>query len=319
MKQLREKLIEILAREDAFFTGEDLAARCGVTRAAVWKATRELGEELLIDRRRGYRLCPHRGLTSAALLRALPMLGGVEIYDCIPSTNTRARELAEAGAPDGTVVIAWEQTMGRGRYDRRFESPRDGGLYLSYIVRPDCAAALAPHLTTCTAVAVAEAVEALTGSEVKIKWVNDLWMGEKKVCGILTEGALDVERGRLRYAVVGIGLNVRHAELSPAVAEIATSVEDATGEEIDLADMAVELLRVLHARLSRFADGTHLASYRRRSALDGRRVTIRRGEESYSATVRGIGAEGELLLTTEEGREVSLTSGEVERVIPNRG
>ncbi len=321
MKQLRDRLSDILAREDVFFTGEELAARCGVTRAAVWKAVQELreaGHIITADRRRGYRLTPKEGIHTASLLRALPMLGEVEVYDTLPSTNARARALAEEGAPHGSLVVARMQTEGRGRFDRRFESPADSGLYLSLIVRPDCAASLAPHLTTCTAVAVAEAVESLTGAEVKIKWVNDLWMGERKICGILTEGALDIERGSLRYAVVGIGLNVQHADLPAYLAEIATSVEDETGKRIPLATMLIKLLDCLLARLEHFADKTHLAAYRSRSALDGRRVKVCRGDEQYEATVRGIGEEGELLLSAGDGREICLTSGEVVSVRRSR-
>ncbi len=249
-------------------------------------------------------------LTAVHLRRALPQLGEVEVHDTLPSTNTRARALAEAGAPDGTVVIARGQTAGRGRFDRAFVSPVDCGLYLSYIVRPTCPAEEIPHLTTCAAVAVAEAVETLADTTVQIKWVNDLWIDGKKICGILTEGALNTD-GSARYAVIGIGLNVRHAALPVEVAEIATSIEDATGERLSLAAVAEEVLRTLGARLAHFTDKTHLAAYRARSALDGARVQVLRGNDAYDATVVGIGAEGELLLVRDDGARVSLSSGEV--------
>ncbi len=314
MKSLKDKILDIMAREDAFFTGEELAARCGVTRAAVCKAAKELkqtGVDILTDRRRGYRLLPVAGLHPTRLLRALPWLGAVEVHDTLPSTNIRARALAEAGAPDGTVVIAHTQTAGRGRYDRRFESPAGGGLYLSYILRPQCTAELSQHITTCTAVAVAEAVEGLAPADVKIKWVNDLWVGTRKLCGILTEGAVDMEGGRLRYAVIGIGLNVRHADFPPPLVDIVTSVEDETGVQLAVEDVAVAVLRRLHERLATFTDKTHLEAYRRRSVLDGKRVHVRRGSEEYDALVRGIGTDGELLLTTDDGMHHSIASGEV--------
>ncbi len=319
MKQLRDKLLAILAREDAFFTGEELAMRCGVTRAAVWKAIEEIraaGEEVTADRRLGYRLTPVCGMRPAYLLRAVPCLTQVEVHDTLPSTNSYAKMLAEEGAPSGTVVIARTQTAGRGRFDRRFASPVDSGIYLSYIVRPTCYAEEAPLFTTCTAVAVSEAVENITGGEVKIKWVNDLWMSDKKICGILTEGALDVESGSLRYAVIGIGLNVKGGALPPELNEIATSVEEASGRTTDLAEMAAAVLNSLTTHLSHFSDRAFLASYRARSALDGREVRIERGKEAFEATVRGVGEAGELLVTLTDGREMSLFSGEVVSVRP---
>ncbi len=239
------------------------------------------------------------------LLLHIPGVARVECYDSLPSTNTHARTLADKGAPLGTVVIAREQTAGRGRFDRRFVSP-EGGIYLSYIFRGDPAAA--PHLTTCAAVAVAEAIESLVNADVKIKWVNDLWLNEKKICGILSEAAWTPD-GDLDFAVIGIGVNVHASPLPDSLAAIATSIEAETAVRLEIHALTCAIVKRLGERLASL--GAHYPAYAARSALNGKLVTISRGEDTYSATVRGIGEEGELLLTLTDGTETTLSSGEV--------
>ncbi len=247
---------------------------------------------------------------STALLQ-IPGVSQVEYHETIPSTNTRARELAESGAPHGTVVIARAQSAGRGRFDRRFVSPRGAGIYLSYLYRGTTAAM--PYLTSCAAVAAAEAIESLVKTEVKIKWVNDLWLSGKKIAGILTEAAWTPE-GDADYAIIGIGINVLHTDLPAELAEIATSVEEATGTRLSVETLTTALLTHLTARLASAADRTHLVSYAARSSLDGKRVTVQRAGETFDATVCGIGENGELLLTLTDGTPLVLASGEVTRV-----
>ncbi len=248
-----------------------------------------------------------------ALLARLPSLSRLEVHDSLESTNTYARTLAEAGCLDGTVVLARTQTAGRGRFDRRFHSPLDCGMYLSLVVRPACDAEQSPYLTTAAAVAVAEAVEHITGCEVGIKWVNDLWMSGKKVCGILTEGAVD-EHGRLRYAVIGIGLNIRATSFPEELADLVTSLEGETGEIYDIAEVTSEVLACLFKQFAHFTDHTHLAAYRVRSVLNGKRVAVTRGNETFEGVVSGIDDNGALLLARNDGTQIAVSSGEVVRV-----
>ncbi len=248
------------------------------------------------------------------ITKAIPNLGAVEYYEVLDSTNNRARTLAEAGAPDGSVVFADAQTAGRGRFARRFVSPAGCGIYMSYLVRP--ATKTEPGaLTTCAAVAVSDAVKKMTGANAGIKWVNDVWIGEKKICGILTEGKF-TSAGDLEYAIIGIGVNVLHAEMPEELTRIATSIEDATGKRLRLCAFAAEMLSVLRMRLEGCVVGAHYADYRARSVLDGRHVIVKRGEETYEAYVRGVGCEGELLLTLSSGEDTSLLSGEVVSIKP---
>lgn len=132
----------------------------------------------------------------------------IHVYDRLPSTNLTAREMAADGAPDGTVVLAMEQSAGRGRLGRSFFSPGSTGLYMSLILRRDLNALDALRLTPMAAVATAQAIEKLIDRQVEIKWVNDIYLDGKKVCGILTEGAVDSQTKKMKYAIVGIGVNI---------------------------------------------------------------------------------------------------------------
>ena len=218
---MRDKRSWLLAtldeRRGEWVSGEGLAATLGVTRAAVWKLLTQLQEEgvpIEAQRRLGYRLPLEADLLDAEAIAAArrsstPALA-IEVHEALDSTNRLAAERARQGAPEGTVIVAAEQTAGRGRFGRSFHSPRGSGLYLSVVLRPRLAYEDALLITTTAAVAVAEAIETLypEGPAPRIKWVNDILLGGKKLAGILTEASLDMESGQIAAIVLGIGLNV---------------------------------------------------------------------------------------------------------------
>ena len=150
----------------------------------------------------------------------------VRVYRTISSTNTVLKALAADGAGANLALVAEHQTAGRGRMGRSFCSPSGTGLYFSLLLRPKVPAAEAMSITACAAVAVSRTIEELTGRSTRIKWVNDILIGQKKVCGILTEAGIDAETGMLRYAVIGVGINVREPEggFPPEIAGIAGAV-----------------------------------------------------------------------------------------------
>ena len=239
------------------------------------------------------------------------------VLDTVDSTNAYARRLAEAGAPEGTAVLALAQTAGRGRLDRRFASPR-GGMYLSVILRPRTSACDATAVTVETAVAAAEAIEAAVrgaGGEISvgIKWVNDLYAGEKKLAGILCEGAVTPSGDGLAYAVVGIGINLLSGLLPPELGEIATTVEDETGVRL----LPEGLARAVAAGILRRAraldrgDAPEIGEYRRRQILFSRTVRVTRGEEHFFARPVEVTERGELIVLREDGRSELLSAGEV--------
>ena len=239
----REKLLGLLEENrEAYLSGEELAKALAVSRAAVWKAVKSLQQEgYPIDAvtNRGYRLSRGGDRLSAPGIRKylkpeyrdLPITAAEETQ----STNTALRALAEAGAPEGTVYIAQGQTGGRGRMGRSFFSPAGTGLYLSLLLRPTAwEPTRAAQLTAAAAAAMCEAIRQVTGREPGIKWVNDLLLEGKKVCGILTEASFSMESGVLEYAVLGLGVNVYRPEGGfPGELEgIAGAVLESPGEDV---------------------------------------------------------------------------------------
>ena len=232
----------------------------------------------------------------------------VTVYDEVGSTNDVCRALAAEGAPHGTTIIAERQTAGRGRRGRTFFSPQDTGLYMSVLLRPSLAAADLPLLTPVTAVGVAEALEGIIGKRVGIKWVNDLYVGGKKVCGILTEGALT--GGRAAYACVGIGINLD----TPAGGfpeELATIAGAAAAGRGDIRrEAACAVLEALTPIYADPFDKTLVTRYRARSVLDGQRVCVTVGDTAYEATALGIDDRFSLRVRCDGGTERLLSSGE---------
>ena len=200
--------------EGEYLSGSMLAKKLGVTRAAVWKNIRQLqaeGYKIEAVTNRGYRLGREQdSVSEAGIRKALGELENVftlEMYDVLTSTNTVMKERADS-LPEWTVIISSSQTAGRGRIGRSFYSPSDSGIYLSVLLRPALPASEATRITTAAAVAACRAIESCTAATPSIKWVNDVFVNGKKVCGILTEGSLNMETGGLDWAVMGIGLDV---------------------------------------------------------------------------------------------------------------
>lgn len=232
---VKEEVLRTLQENQAdYISGQGLADRLCVSRHAVWKAIDKLraeGFDIEARTNRGYRLIGACDVLSAeAVAACLDKSAGfaLEYTEEIDSTNNRARALAEAGCDEWTVVLAESQTAGRGRLGRQFYSPKGGGIYMSVVVRPDCEVQYANMLTLAAAAAVVEAIEAVCDIKAQIKWVNDIFVNMRKVCGILTEASVGLEEQRLRYAVVGIGINVAPPPggFPEALADIATSIYD---------------------------------------------------------------------------------------------
>ena len=217
---VRSQLLTTLAGGgDEYISGAALAEKLGVSRNAVWKAVKSLEAEGFIIESvtsKGYRLSGDSNRLAKELIYPLldtKAIGrDITILSEVDSTNNAAKELASAGAPHGSAVAAEMQTAGKGRIGRSFVSPVGKGLYVSAIIRPELSIEFAPMITAAAACAGAAAVESLCGQPVSIKWVNDLYMNGRKICGILTEASMGLELKSLDYAVIGIGINVRSAK-----------------------------------------------------------------------------------------------------------
>ncbi len=252
-------------------------------------------------------------------MRAEELLGAgqtvgaqVECLDRVDSTNNYLKQRAAQGAPHGLVVTAEEQTGGRGRMGRSFSSPRGKGLYLSALLRPPVEPVQALELTAWTAVAVCRALESLTGLHPAVKWMNDVQLEEKKLCGILAE--LGTAGGRLDYVVVGIGINVAQtaADFPPEVAPLATSLamhRDRPPSRAALARALIgELDRMAAAFPSEKAD--YLAAYRSRCTTPGKAVEVRSPAGARRGCALGLDEHFRLLVDFGRGGE-AVESGEV--------
>lgn len=315
---MRDELLNTLA-DGAWHSGQELADRAGITRAAIWKSIEGLRKDgYLIEAqpRRGYRLAEAIDILNETALRMfLPeeMQENLRFYEEIDSTNDQAVILAQQGAPAGTVVIAGMQLVGKGRRGRSFFSPKNSGLYVSLVLRPLLPAQEAVLMTLAAAVAVAETAEAFGSSSIEIKWVNDIYREGRKCAGILTEANLSIEDGGLDWAVVGIGINMYQAK------DIPEDIQDRFGalferpgaEPFLRARFASSVLKRLW-QLSKDLNARHfLEDYRARLLYQNQMVYLIQGNQTRKVKALDIDAQGALIVENEEGKIEHISSGEV--------
>lgn len=316
----KEKVLQALqARPGEFVSGGELASALSLSRTAVWKAVSALrkdGYPIESQPRLGHRLPPVHDVLSEEGIRRLLTRKDLEprVFQTITSTNTVLRQMALEGAPAGLALVAAEQTAGRGRLGRSFYSPAGTGLYLSLLLRPELEAARAVCLTACAAVAVAETLESLADIHPGIKWVNDLYLGGKKVCGILTEAGLDCETGRLSHVIVGIGVNTR----VPAgdFPEELRSIAGAVFGDAPLPDLRNRLAAGILDRLRTCAENPEdpalFEKYQSRSLVPGQPIRILApGQEPVPALALDLLPDYGLRVRLDDGTEQILRSGEI--------
>ena len=313
----KEALLTLLEENrDRYLSGQQIGEQLGISRAAICKAVkslREQGMEIQAVTNRGYRLNPQADRITSQSIQALLKDENFSftLLPSVPSTNSDLREVALQGAPEGTVVLARQQTGGRGRMGRSFFSPQDSGLYLSLLLRP---AELPPdqslQITTTAAAALCLAIEAETGLVPQIKWVNDLYLGKRKICGILTEAALSMETGRLDYAVLGLGLNLYPPKegFPPELQSIAGALLPEPVENLKSRLTAAFLKRFKSFYGTRdFAAAARV--YRSHCPLIGRKVLVGDGKEPVQ--VVDITDRCQLVLQDSQGKQFVLSYGEV--------
>ena len=313
---MKKRELLALLRQGRYVSGAELGEQLGVTRAAVSKAVAGL-------KREGYDIesIPNRGhllrqepdrLDRDVIregLRGHPWAELVELLPTVDSTNTRLKALAAAGAPQGTVLFAEEQSGGRGRLGRRFLSAPGCGVYLSVLLRPGCRPSELMSLTAQAAVAARRAVAELCGVEPDIKWVNDLVLKGRKICGILTELSLEAESGLVSYAVVGVGVNCNcPAEaFPPELRDVAGSILSQTGRSVDRNALAAALVR----SLSGLPKLDWLGEYRRACVNLGKEIQILApGQAARQGVALDVDEQAALLVRTETGTE-RIQCGEV--------
>lgn len=317
----KERVLELLeSHRGEFISGATMAEELGVSRNAVWKAIKKMEEEgypIEGKTRVGYQLKEESDFLSIAGIR--PFLSkpeNVEIhyYDVIDSTNKKAKELAVVAPKHGTVIISNEQTAGRGRYGRHFDSPSAKGIYMSFVLDASKFPFTTPTLITAyAAVQVCQMLETLTQKEPSIKWVNDIFLGDKKMCGILTEGILDFESGQIQWVVVGIGLNVstQREDFSDTVSEIATSLFENEDQSITRNQLAGALISEMMEGLTDLDEKKLLADYQSRLNMLDKEVIVTQGKQKIIGKSLDVDGEGRLRVKTPEGHIIRIESGEV--------
>lgn len=323
MSAKEELLARLEARRGAWVSGGALSQELGVSRSALWKAVEALKREgypLEAQAGKGYRLPAGAARLSAqgiALNLAARDFYRITVARQVDSTNLRAKALAAQGEAEGAVVVAEAQTAGRGRMGRAFYSPSRDGFYLSILLRPSIPATQALCLTTAAAVAVCQALETVCGLSPKIKWVNDVLVEGKKVCGILTEAQVNLENGELDYAVVGIGINVELPEggYPPELASIAGALYPRGGVPDGLRNRLAAGVLDHFYRQYRAPAQAHLADYRARSGVLGKAILVMDpglgSAPPRPATALAIQDDFGLLVEFQDGTRQVLSSGEV--------
>lgn len=317
---MKTEILKMLRESDGYLSGQQLCNQLGVSRTAVWKIIgqlREEGYEIQAVRNKGYRLVQGADvITRAELASSLNTAwagSNLVYYDSTDSTNTRARRLAEEGAPHGTLVVADSQTAGKGRRGRHWEAPAGTGIWMTLVLKPDILPQSASMLTLVAALAVAEGIRRTTGLEAAIKWPNDIVCSGKKVCGILTEMSTEAEW--IRYVIIGVGINVNIEHFPEELSEKATSLKLELGRQVKRSELTGAVMTAFEHYYAVFAGSGDLSgltdTYNGWSANVGRTVEVLDPAGTYCGEALGIDSQGALLVKCSEGEVKSVISGEV--------
>ncbi|MBO8162968.1 MAG: biotin--[acetyl-CoA-carboxylase] ligase [Brevibacillus sp.] len=308
---------------DQFISGEHLSQLCHCSRTAVWKHIEELrqeGYEFEAVRRSGYRL-----VTAPDRIAAEEIAAGLETetightvyaYDTVVTTQQLAHEAAGKGAPEGTLVVADQQTGGRGRLGRVWHSPKGTGIWMSLILRPHIELTRAPQMTLLTAVAMARAVQSETGLEAQIKWPNDILINEKKVCGILTE--LNAESDRINYLVIGIGINVNQQpqDYPPELRSTATSLRIEAGQPFHRAMLIQTFCKQFEQLYREYLEHGFApikARWEAYATTLGKMLTVRTQHTTIEGRAVGLDPDGVLVVEDRDGVRHKVYSADIEQ------
>ncbi len=317
---MKNEILRLLKTSDTYISGQQLCGYFKVSRTSVWKVMEQLkkeGYEIEAVRNRGYRLVSSPDVISEAEIKSL--LGTewagrkVVYYDETDSTNNRAKDSGEKNGAHGTLFIADKQNAGKGRRGRAWESPSGKSIYMTILLRPQITPDKAPMLTLIMGLSVAEGIRKVSGAETEIKWPNDIVMNKKKVCGILTEMATEMEY--VNYVVICVGINVNQEYFSEGIKEIATSLYEETGTVYQRSELIAAVLERFEKNYEMFLETGDLSAVRK--AYDS--ILVNRGQEvkvlepgnEYRAVAEGINKNGELIVRLSDGRQKNIFAGEV--------
>lgn len=312
----------LIKREGSFTSGEELSGALDISRTAVWKAISSLREEgytIKAITNKGYMLIREENTITEESIRAFLSQqykgNRILLYDTLDSTNAKAKQIALEKPEHGTVIIAHQQSQGRGRLGRSFFSPRRG-IYLSIVIKPSYDLSKSVLVTAAAAVAVAEAIEDVCGQEAQIKWVNDIFIDGKKVCGILTEGMTDFETGSIETMIVGIGINTSTEGFPDELKKTAGAVEG----DYSRAQLAAGIISRVLDLTKNPENRSFMPVYKKKSLVIGKTVSVFKGgfdaftgnrTEGRAARVLDIDNDGGLMVLYSDGSRETLSTGEI--------
>ena len=315
----KQSIPGILSRSNEYISGQTLACMLNVSRQAVWKeisALRERGYEIESVPNRGYKLISFPCYLNAPAVKAslTAKIIGCEIgvLDSVGSTNDYLKACAANGAKSGTVAAAREQISGKGRLGRSWLSKKDESIMFSVLLRPRITPPEAAAVTPLTGLAVCKALRSFTGLDCRIKWPNDIIIGSKKLCGILTE--MSAEFDAVEYIVTGVGINVEQTDFPGDISGKATSLRLETGRSFDKNKLLACILNRLEEELLRYdleLTSNALEEYSALCATVGKNVSFSHNGSPVSGTAAGVAENGELIVKLADGSVCCVNSGEV--------
>lgn len=309
-------LTELENNTESYLSGQYLAQKFGVSRNAVWKAIRQLkADGYIIDsiQNKGYCMSASSDVLSAdkiecRLTNPLAKEIQVFVFDKIDSTNNEAKRMVADGFRQLGLVIANEQTSGRGRLGRDFYSPKNTGIYMSFIFHPNTMISNAVSITTAASVAVVRAIEKLTDITPQIKWVNDVYVDNRKICGILTEAVTDFESGITQSVIVGIGINITTTDFPEEISNTAASINFPGLSRNELIAAVTDQMAAISSNVN---DHSYIEDYRSHSLIIGKKIDYYKNNVKFSGLAVDIDNEGGLVVRSDDGSVEVLHSGEI--------
>lgn len=319
---MREEIIRMLLKnQDDYLSGEEIARRLGISRAGVWKhidVLKKMGCEIECKQNKGYRLVRIPDILAPEILCAWDFsktLERVEVlhYDQCTSTNDVAKQLAQKGKKGPCVIVAEQQTAGRGRLNRPWTSSAGEGVYLSILLRPEISLFDVPKMSLIAGVAVSRAIEKVASVHPKVKWPNDVLIDSRKVCGILSE--MSASTDAVEYLIIGIGINVNQRTFHGELMQKATSVRLEAGKEISRPQLFLAVVNEFFSLYDAFVatlDFIPVArEYSKNSAILGKQIDILSFGKTESGVCIGFDKDGALILQLEDGKKKRVVAGDV--------
>jgi BirA family biotin operon repressor/biotin-[acetyl-CoA-carboxylase] ligase len=318
---MKAEILKVLRQSDTHVSGQELCERLGVSRTAVWKNIRKLQEEgyqIEAVRNKGYRMieAPVDAFNAGEIKSRLGknrLIQEVLYREETDSTNTWAKRLAEEGGSCGTLVVADQQTQGKGRRGKTWTSPPETSVYMTLLLRPDILPQYAAPITLVMGLSVAQALSETLGLAARIKWPNDVVVSGKKICGILTE--MSAQMDYVEYLVVGTGINVNIRKFPDEIKDMATSAAIELGHIVSRADLTAGVIRCFERNYKIYLESCSLKGllydYQEIMVNYNREVRVMGPGEAFGGIARGINAAGELLVERPDGSVTAVTGGEV--------